>query len=80
MAADKGIQLLAQEHWIKTYKDQHTWAMLPNADEFIVLKKVLCASLAFPAPLVSLVQLCVCGTNGLRVGKCVGECVCVLTG
>lgn len=39
VAADKGIQLLAQEHWVKTYKDLHTWAMLPNADEFIVLKK-----------------------------------------
>jgi hypothetical protein len=34
------MQLLAQDHWVKHYKDLHTWAMLPNADEFIVLKKV----------------------------------------
>ena len=40
VAADKGVQLLAQEHWIKNYKDKHVWGMLPNADEFIVLKKV----------------------------------------
>ncbi len=42
VAAQKGVQLLAQEHWIKNYKALHTWAMLPNADEFIVLKKVHC--------------------------------------
>jgi hypothetical protein len=44
------FQILAQQDFMARYKDQHTWAMLPNLDEFIVLKQVRlrsegCASL-----------------------------------
>ena len=33
-----GIQIMAQEHLMSNFNYKHTWAMLPNADEFIVLK------------------------------------------
>ena len=35
-----GIQQLMQAHFVEHFKDRHTYAMLPNADEFIVMKRV----------------------------------------
>jgi hypothetical protein len=58
VAARKGVQVLAQLDWIKNYKDKHTWAMLPNADEFIVLKKVSCVRVCAPARLLVLISTC----------------------
>ncbi len=33
-----GIQMLAQVHFMTNWKHKHTWAMLPNVDEFLVMK------------------------------------------
>ena len=38
--APYGMQTLGQLHFVEHYNALHTWAMLPNADEFIVLKRV----------------------------------------
>jgi hypothetical protein len=38
-------QMLMQSDFIDNYNHRHTWAMLPNADEFVVLKHV---RVAFP--------------------------------
>jgi hypothetical protein len=38
--AEFGMQTLGQLHFVQHFNPLHTWAMLPNADEFIVLKKV----------------------------------------
>jgi hypothetical protein len=35
-----GIQQLMQAHFIDNFKARHKYAMLPNADEFIVMKLV----------------------------------------
>jgi hypothetical protein len=43
-------QILAQVDFMAKYKDRHTWAMLPNLDEFVVLKKVRVALAGCKSP------------------------------
>ena len=35
-----GIQNMAQRYFMEHFNHRHTWAMLPNADEFIVVRAV----------------------------------------
>jgi hypothetical protein len=58
------MQTLAQRHFMQHYNALHTWAMMPNADEFIVLKKVGPLQTAPPPPLWVWVLGCGVGVEG----------------